>query len=67
MLDNLKQQLAITIKAYQSEGKPVPNELWQQGCLLFMAEQALTEGDEKKFLFALNELCGGNVTATLIT
>lgn len=63
MLDNLKQQLAITIKAYQAEGKEVPDELWQQGCLMFMAEQAVTEGDEEKFLFALNELCGGDITA----
>lgn len=60
MLDDLKQQLAITIKAYQAEGKEVPDELWQQGCLLFMAEQAVTEGNEEKFLFALNELCGGD-------
>lgn len=65
MLDDLKQQLAVTIKAYQSEGKEVPDELWQQGCLLFMAEQAVTEGNEEKFLFALNELCGGDITTTL--
>ncbi|WP_145250841.1 hypothetical protein [Pseudomonas oryzihabitans] len=65
MLEDLKNQLAITIKAYQAEGKEVPDELWQQGCLLFMAEQAIKEGDEKKFLFALNELCGGNIAATL--
>ena len=66
MLEDLKNQLAVTIKAYQSEGKEVPDELWQQGCLLFMAEQAVTEGDEEKFLFALNELCGGNTLATFI-
>lgn len=58
MLNNLKQQLANTIRAFQDEGKSVPDEMWQQGCLLFMAEQAVKEGDEEKFLFALNELCG---------
>lgn len=66
MLDDLKQQLATTIKAYQAEGKEVPDELWQQGCLLFMAEEAVKEGDEEKFLFALNELCGGDIATTFI-
>lgn len=65
MLEDLKNQLAITIRAFQAEGKEVPDELWQQGCLLFMAEQALTEGDKEKFLFALNELCGGDIETTL--
>ncbi|KTT53111.1 hypothetical protein SB11R_00180 [Pseudomonas oryzihabitans] len=60
MLNELKEQLAVTIKAYQSEGKEVPDELWEQGCLLFMAEQAVNDGNEEKFLFALNELCGGD-------
>lgn len=64
MLEDLKNQLAVTIRAFQDEGKPVPDELWQQGCLLFMAEQAVNEGDEEKFLFALNELCGGDIATT---
>ena len=64
MLEDLKNQLATTIRAFQDEGKEVPNELWQQGCLLFMAEQAVREGDEEKFLFALNELCRGDIATT---
>ncbi|WP_145006020.1 hypothetical protein [Pseudomonas oryzihabitans] len=64
MLEYLKNQLAVTIKAYQNEDKDVPDELWEQGCLLFMAEQAAKERDEEKFLFALNELCGGDIATT---
>ena len=63
MLDDLKNQLATTINAYQNEGKDVPQHLWAQGCLIYLAEQAVAEGDEAAFLFALNEICG---TGTLI-
>jgi len=41
MLDNLKRQLAITIRAFQDEGKEVPDHLWEQGCLIFKMEEAV--------------------------
>ena len=58
MLDNLKYQLAVTIKAYQDEGKPVPDHLWEQGIYIFEIENALKDGDEGKFAFMLEQLLG---------
>lgn len=59
MLDDIKNQLATTIKAYQNEGREIPEHLWYQGCLIFKMEEAVKEGDEEMFLFLMNELCGG--------
>ncbi|KTT32562.1 hypothetical protein SB18R_04235 [Pseudomonas oryzihabitans] len=59
MLNELKEQLATTIKAYQSEGKPVPDQLWEQGIYIFEIENALKDGDEDKFAFMLEQLLGG--------
>ncbi|TCQ85423.1 hypothetical protein [Pseudomonas sp. JUb52] len=59
MLDDLKNQLAVTIKAYQSEGKPVPDQLWEQGIYIFEIENALRENDEVKFEYYMEQLLGG--------
>ena len=58
MLNELKEQLATTIKAYQSEGKPVPDHLWEQGCLIFEIENSLRENDQEKFEFYMEQLLG---------
>lgn len=58
MLDDLKQQLAITIKAYQAEGKEVSDHLWEQGIYIFEIENALRENDEIKFEFYMEQLLG---------
>lgn len=59
MLEDLKNQLAVTIKAYQAEGKEVPDELWQQGIYIFEIENALRENDEIKFELHMEQLLGG--------
>lgn len=59
MLEDLKNQLAVTIRAYQDEGKPVPDQLWEQGIYIFEIENALKDGDEDKFAFMLEQLLGG--------
>ncbi len=59
MLDTLKHQLAVTIRAYQDEGRPVPDQLWEQGIYIFEIENALKDGDEDKFAFMLEQLLGG--------
>lgn len=59
MLDDLKNQLAITIKAYQSEGEEVPDHLWEQGCLIFEIENSLRENNQEKFEFYMEQLLGG--------
>lgn len=61
MLNELKEQLATTIKAYQAEGKEVPDHLWEQGCLIFEIENALRENNQEKFEFYMEQLLGGGV------
>lgn len=58
MLNELKEQLATTIRAYQSEDQEVPDHLWEQGCLIFEIENALRENDEVKFEFYMEQLLG---------
>lgn len=60
MLDELKANLGIVMRAYQNEGKQIPDDLWYQGCLIFKMEQAVQAGNEEMFLFLMNELCGGD-------
>lgn len=59
MLDDLKNQLATTIKAYQTEGLEVPNHLWEQGIYIFEIENALRENDQEKFEYYMESLLGG--------
>lgn len=59
MLNELKEQLAITIRAYQAEDQEVPNHLWEQGICIFEIENALKENDEVKFEFYMEQLLGG--------
>jgi len=65
MLDELKTNLVNVMRAYQAEGKQIPDDLWYQGCLIFKMEEAVKEEDEEMFLFLMNELCGGDTTTTL--
>lgn len=60
MLDELKANLGNVMRAYQDEGKQIPDDLWYQGCLIFKMEEAVREGDEEGFLFLMNELVGGD-------
>lgn len=60
MLEDLKNQLATTIKAYQTEGLEVPDHLWEQGCLIFEIENSLRENDQEKFEFYMEQLLGGD-------
>ena len=64
MLDEFKANLGNVMRAYQAEGKQIPDDLWYQGCLIFKIEEAVKEGDEEMFLFLMNELCGDYTTAT---
>ncbi|WP_426943949.1 hypothetical protein ACP4J5_15130 [Pseudomonas oryzihabitans] len=64
MLDELKANLGNVMRAYQDEGKQIPDDLWYQGCLIFKMEEAVKVGDEEMFLFLMNELCGGYTTTT---
>jgi hypothetical protein len=64
MLDELKANLGNVMRAYQDEGKEIPDDLWYQGCLIFKMEEAVKEGDEEMFLFLMNDLCGGDTTTT---
>lgn len=60
MLDELKANLGNVMRAYQDEGVEIPEHLWEQGCLIYLAEQAVEAGDETGFLLVLNELVGGD-------
>ena len=60
MLEDLKNHLATTIKAYQTEGLEVPDHLWEQGCLIFEIENSLRENDQEKFEFYMEQLLGGD-------
>lgn len=66
MLDELKANLGNVMRAYQNEGKRIPDDLWYQGCLIFKMEECVKAGDEEGFFFLMNELCGGD-TATTFT
>ncbi|WP_153015314.1 hypothetical protein [Pseudomonas sp. HUK17] len=63
MLNELKSNLGNVMRAYQAEGKQIPDDLWYQGCLIFKMEEAVKEGDEEMLLFLMNELVGGDDTA----
>lgn len=60
MLDELKANLGNVMRAYQEENREIPEHLWEQGCLIYLAERAVAEGDETGFLLALNELVSGD-------
>lgn len=66
MLDELKANLGNVMRAYQNEGKQIPDDLWYQGCLIFKMEECVKAGDEEGFLLLMNELCGKG-TATTFT
>lgn len=64
MLDELKANLGNVMRAYQDEGKEIPDDLWYQGCLIYKMEECVNAGDEEGFLFLMNELCGGDTITT---
>lgn len=58
--EELKHRLADTIKAYQEENKPLPDDILKAMAVIYALDQAIQENDRTKYLFLLNELVSGN-------
>lgn len=64
--NELKYRLADTIKAYQEENNPLPDDILKAMAIVYALNQAIQEDDRVKYLFLLNELAreNGNTTFT---
>lgn len=58
--NELKHRLADTIKAYQEENKPLPDDILKAMAVIYALDQAIQEDDRTKYLFLLNELISEN-------
>lgn len=63
--NELKHRLADTIKAYQEENEPLPDDILKAMAVVYALDQAIQEDDRTKYLFLLNELISGNGNTTL--